>query len=399
MSGRQIRSGSPGNLARLIFFTGIALMFIMPGWVAAQTDLSGTQPPSYTQVTVTGVTLDPGTFETGDIGTINIEVTNTGTQSVTIHRATMYDPDIQLLTTSTYDSVGAIGAGNKMNFQFTVKADVPEGIYYPVFSLEFQDVGSLRYPVKMEVNDAPVVLSVQDKPDTFVKGQKSVVTLSLSNLRTDTVKNILIHPSGQNVEIIPQDTVIDHLDPGQTANLNFNLTPSVPTAVTFAARYLNGPNTHKVNLTLPILFSLDKTQADPVISNIVVASDAGAIKITGDITNSGLQNANSVTVTTGAPAVPVDPYKIYAVGLLKPDDFSSFEITVSSDSPDSVPVVASFKDQDGNIYNRTIFADVSSVKNPKSSNTGSLIPWVIVGVLAVCVGLVIGYQYWKTRKH
>ena len=122
------------------------------------------------------------------------------------------DPDIELLTTSTYDSVGALGAGNKMNFQFTVKADVTEGIYYPVFSLEFQDVGSLRYPVKLEVRDSPVVLSVQDKPDTFVPGQKSVVTLSLSNLRTNTVKNILIHPSGKNIVIIPQDIVIDHLD-------------------------------------------------------------------------------------------------------------------------------------------------------------------------------------------
>jgi hypothetical protein len=399
MSRRQIEAGHPGNLPRLIILAGIALMFIMPGWVAAQTELTGTQAPSYTQVTVTDVTLDPGTFETGDIGTINIEVTNTGTQSVTVHRATMYDPDIELLTTSTYDSVGAIGAGNKMNFQFTVKADVPEGIYYPVFSLEFQDVGSLRYPVKLEVNDAPVVLSVQDKPDTFVQGQKSVVALSLGNLRTDTVKNILIHPSGQNVEIIPQDTVIDHLDPGQTANLNFNITPSAPTAVTFAARYLNGPNTHRVNLTLPIVFAVDKTQADPVISNIVTGTEGGDIKITGDITNSGLQNANSVTVTAGAPAIPVDPYKIYAVGLLKPDDFSSFEITVSSDSPDNVPIVASFKDQDGNVYNRTIFADISSVKNPKSSETGSVLPWVIVGVLAICVGLVIGYQYWKTRKH
>jgi hypothetical protein len=398
MSGRQKRSGTPGNLARMIFLIGIALMVILPSAVLAQTDLT-TPAPSYTQVTVTGVTLDPGTFAPGDIGTINVEVTNTGTQSVTVHRATMYDPDISLLTTSTYDSVGALGAGNKMNFQFTVKADVPEGIYYPVFSLEFQDVGSLRYPVKMEVNNAPVVLSVQNKPDTYVQGQKSVVALSLGNLRTDTVKNILIHPSGQNVDIIPQDTVIDHLDPGQTSNLNFNLTPSAPTTVTFEARYLNGPNTHNVTLTLPVVFAVDKTQADPVISNIVLASEPGDIKITGDITNSGLQNANSVTVTAGPPAIPIDPFKIYAVGLLKPDDFSSFEITVSSDSPDMVPVIASFKDQDGNVYTRTITADISQVKNPKSSNTGSIVPWVIVGVLAICVGLVIGYQYWKTRKH
>jgi hypothetical protein len=384
------------------FLVILAILFVLPCGAMAQTDATGsagTQAPSYTQVTVSSVTLDPGTFATGDIGTINVEVTNTGTQSVTLHRATMYDPSIQLLTTSTYDSIGALGAGNKMNFQFTVKADVPEGIYYPVFSLEFQDVGSLRYPVKLEVKDAPVVLSVQDKPDTFVQGQKSVVTLSLSNLRTNTVKNVLIHPSGPGVDIIPQDIVIDHLDPGQTVNLNFNLTPSGPTTVDFVASYLNGPNTHNVTLSLPIVFNTDKTQADPVISNIVSAQESGYIKITGDVTNSGLQNANSVTVTAGAPAIPVDPYKIYAVGLLKPDDFSSFEITVSADSPDQVPVIVSFKDQDGNVYSRSIVADISQVRNPKSANTGSFIPWAIVGIIAVAVGLVIGYQYWKTRKH
>jgi hypothetical protein len=399
MTIREVRSRHSKKHPVLIFLIIVALLFLLPSWAMAQTDLTGTQAPSYTQVTVTGVTLDPGTFAKGDVGTINIEVTNTGTQSVTIHRATMYDPDIQLVTTSTYDSVGALGAGNKMNFQFTVKADVPEGIYYPVFSLEFQDIGFLRYPVKMEVNDAPVVLSVQDKPDTFVQGQKGVVVLSLSNLRTNTVKNILIHPSGQNVEIIPQDTVIDSLNPGQTANLNFNLTPSAPTTVSFVARYLNGPNTHNVTLTLPIVFTVNKMRADPVISNIVLAQEPGDIKITGDITNSGLENANSVTVTAGAPAIPVDPYKVYAVGLLKPDDFSSFEITVSSDSPDMVPVIASFKDQDGNVYIRTITADISQVKQPKSANAGSIVPWVIVGILAICVGLAIGYQYWKTRKH
>ncbi|HVP94414.1 MAG TPA: hypothetical protein VMS89_04500 [Methanoregulaceae archaeon] len=374
------------------------MLLVLPAGVMAQAD-AVTQAPAYSQVTVSGVTLDPGTFFTGDTGTINVEVTNTGTQSVTVHRATVYDSDIRLISMSTYDSVGSIGAGNKMNFQFTVRADVPEGIYYPVFSLEFQDTGYLRYPLKLEVNDAPVVLSVQDKPDTFVQGQKSVVTLSLSNLRTDTVKNILIHPSGQNVDVIPQDIVIDHLDPGQNVNLNFNLTASGPTTVNFDARYLNGPNTHRITLSLPVVFNTDKTQADPVISNVIAAQETGNIKITGDITNSGLQNANSVTVTAGPPAVPVDPYKIYAVGLLKPDDFSSFEITVSSDSPDNVPVIASFKDQDGNVYTRSIIADISQVKNPKSSNTGSVIPWVIVGILAVCVGLVIGYQYWKTRNH
>ncbi len=313
--------------------------------MAAPTDTSGSTAtslsPAYTQVTVSDVSVNPGTFATGDEGTITVVVQNTGTQSVTIRRATLYDRDITLLSTTTYDSVGSIGAGNKIPFTFTVKADVPEGIYYPVFSLEFQDTGFLRYPVKLEVKNSPVVLSITDKPDTFVPGKKSVVTLSLSNLRTNAIKNVIVSPNASGIEIIPQNIVINSLEPGQTVKLPFSITPKSPADIDFEAVYLNGPNTHQVGLTLPIQFNDDKTQADPVISNIVSAPDGNHIRITGDVTNSGLQDAKSVTVTAGSPAIPVDPFKVYAVGLLKPDDFSSFELTVSPESPDEVPVIVS----------------------------------------------------------
>ena len=378
--------------------------------LAASTDTSGSTTtsgsvtttslsPAYTQVTVSDVTLDPGTFATGDEGTITVIVQNTGTQSVTIRRATLYDRDITLVSTTTYDSVGSIGAGNKMPFTFTVKADVPEGIYYPVFSLEFQDTGFLRYPVKLEVKNSPVVLSVTDKPDTFVPGKKSVVTLSLSNLRTNAIKNVIVSPNVSDIEIIPQNIVINTLDPGQTVKLPFSITPKSPTDIDFEAVYLNGPNTHQVGLILPIDFNNDKTQADPVISNIVSAPDGNHIRITGDVTNSGLQDAKSVTVTAGSPAIPVDPFKVYAVGLLKPDDFSNFELTVSSESPDEIPVIVSYKDQDGNIYSRSIAADISLARTPKNNSSMSNAPWIIVGIIAVIVVLAVGYQYIRTRKH
>jgi hypothetical protein len=378
--------------------------------LAASTDTSGSTTtsgsvtttslsPAYTQVTVSDVTLDPGTFATGDVGTITVIVQNTGAQSVTIRRATLYDSDIALVSTTTYDSVGSIGAGNKMPFTFTVKADVPEGIYYPVFSLEFQDTGFLRYPVKLEVKNSPVVLSVTDKPDTFVSGKKSVVTLSLSNLRTNAIKNVIVSPNVSDIEIIPQNIVINTLDPGQTVKLPFSITPKSPTDIDFEAVYLNGPNTHQVGLILPVKFNNDKTQADPVISNIVSAADGNHIRITGDVTNSGLQDAKSVTVTAGSPGIPVDPFKVYAVGLLKPDDFSNFELTVSSESPDQIPVIVSYKDQDGNVYSRSIAADISLARTPKSNGSMSNAPWIIVGIIAVIVVLAIGYQYNRTRKY
>ena len=370
--------------------------------MAAPTDTSGSTAtslsPAYTQVTVSDVSVNPGTFATGDEGTITVVVQNTGTQSVTIRRATLYDRDITLLSTTTYDSVGSIGAGNKIPFTFTVKADVPEGIYYPVFSLEFQDTGFLRYPVKLEVKNSPVVLSITDKPDTFVPGKKSVVTLSLSNLRTNAIKNVIVSPNASGIEIIPQNIVINSLEPGQTVKLPFSITPKSPADIDFEAVYLNGPNTHQVGLTLPIQFNDDKTQADPVISNIVSAPDGNHIRITGDVTNSGLQDAKSVTVTAGSPAIPVDPFKVYAVGLLKPDDFSSFELTVSPESPDEVPVIVSYKDQDGNMYSRSTAADISQARTPKSSSSMSYIPWIIVGIIAIIVVFVIGYQYTKRRK-
>ncbi|MCX6700725.1 MAG: hypothetical protein NTV68_12540 [Methanomicrobiales archaeon] len=371
--------------------------------LAAPTDTSGSATttflsPAYTQVTVSDLTLDPGTFATGDEGTITVVVQNTGTQSVTIRRATLYDKDITLVSTTTYDSVGSIGAGNKMPFTFTVKADVPEGIYYPVFSLEFQDTGYLRYPVKLEVKNSPVVLSITDKPDTFVAGKKSIVTLSLSNLRTNAIKNVIVSPNASDIEIIPQNIVINSLDPGQTVKLPFSITPKSPNDIDFEAVYLNGPNIHQVGLILPIQFNNDKTQADPVISNIVSAPDGNHIRITGDVTNSGLQDAKSVTVASGSPAIPVDPFKVYAVGLLKPDDFSSFELTVSSESPDEVPVIVSYKDQDGNMYSRSIAADISLAKTPKNNSSMSNAPWIIVGIIAVIVVLAIGYRYIRTRK-
>ena len=379
-------------------FTAMAASVDTSGSGATSGSTTTTLSPAFTQVTVSDVTIDPGTFATGDEGTIAVTVQNTGTQSVTIRRATLSDGDITLLSDTTYDSVGSIGAGNKMPFTFTVRADVPEGIYYPVFSLEFQDTGFLRYPVKLEVKNSPVVLSVTDKPDTFVQGKKSIVTLSLSNLRTNEIKNVIITPNASNADIIPQNIVINTLKPGQTVNLPFNITPKTPIDIEFTAVYLNGPNSHQVGLILPILFNNDKTQADPVISNIVSAADGNDIRITGDVTNSGLQDAKSVTVTAGNPAIPVDPFKVYAVGLLKPDDFSSFELTVSPDSPNVVPIIVSYKDQDGNVYTRSIAADISLAKTPKGNATTSYIPWIIVGIIAIVVAGVIGYQYMRRRK-
>jgi hypothetical protein len=369
------------------------------------------------QITVTNVTVDPGVFYSGDIGTITVEVANTGTESVSVHRATMYDNDIQLLSTSTYDSVGSIGAGNSHKFTFTVQADVPEGIYYPVFSLDLQPTGYLRYPVTVQVKDSPVILAIQDKPDTFVPGKKSIVTLSVNNMRTDTIKNIIVTPAGTDADIIPTSAVIGSLGPGMSDNIQFSITPQTPATLEFNASFLNGINVHHTAISIPIAFNPDKTRADPVINNIVVTPEGSGYKATGDITNAGLQNANSVTLTVDSPAKPVDPYKEYAVGLLKPDDFSSFELTFSAAGATQVPLIIHWKDENGNLYADTTMIDLRSTGTGSSNGSsassrgggGGLFGprqgssftfpwlWLIGGAAVVIAGFVIWRKYRKRR--
>jgi len=81
-----------------------------------------------------------------------------------------------------------------------------------------------------------------------------------------------------------------------------------------------------------------------------VITEGGHYKVTGDVTNAGLEDAKSVLVTSGSPAVPVDPFRVYVVGSLEPDDFSGFEVTFTAEDADFVPLLIYYKDDDG--YNR-----------------------------------------------
>ena len=146
---------------------------------------------------------------------------------------------------------------------------------------------------------------------------------------------------------------------------------------------------HTVNLDVPITFGADKKQANPVISNVKVKNDAGTYHITGDVNNAGLETANTVMVTSLAPAVPQDPFKTYVVGALKPDDFGSFEVTFSTTNAESVPLQLSYKDADGNVY--TSLQDVkisASVAGAASAGTGlPLIPIIAaIVIIAVFIG-------------
>ncbi len=346
-------------------------------------------------VTVTSFTLDPPVLMRGDEGILTVTVQNTGPDAVAISHARLYADKVVVLS-DPYPSVGDIGAGNAKQFAFTVRADAPDGTYYPKFVLEFRDDGSLRYPIPVRVESTGVQAAVAAEPDTFSEGREADVAVQVGNPRSTAVTGVRIVPEGTGFTAVPSSAFIGTLEPDGAARVLFNITPQEPTNLTFRVFYRNGQNAHETVLTLPVAFGSDKRRADPVLTNIEVLQEGSIYRVTGDVTNAGLESARSVIITSADPAVPTDPYRVYVVGTLDPDDFSSFEVTFGTiGNVSEVPLVVEYRDEDGNLY--TARSTIALENSTATAGEGGS-PVVPIAIVAVVLIVAAGAGYYLLRR-
>ncbi|HII76874.1 MAG TPA: hypothetical protein HA264_07565 [Methanolinea sp.] len=371
----------------LLFFIAVMVVFLPVSAVEQQTAAA--------QVMVTNVTLDPQVFMVDDTGTVTVEVINNGAQSVAISRVTMYDEKIRI-ESRAYDTTMYLGAGNRMTFTFTVTTTVPDGIYYPVFSMDFRDAGYLRYPVKLQVQDKPLKVSILSKPDVFTSGKKEQVEVLIGNPRDNGVSGVIVYPMGEGIEASPSSIFIGMIAPDQSQKVTFSITPHQTTILEIHVDYMNGINPHAEVIQFPIGIGKSKTRADPILSNIQVEKSGKTYSITGDVNNAGLEVANAVVISTGDSVVPVDPYRKYVVGTLQPDDFSAFEVTFTAEGTDKVPVEVSYKDNDGNLYTTMTIIDIPVTK-PGAQETEGM-PLMMIAVILVCAAVIGGIVWFSWRK-
>jgi hypothetical protein len=385
------------NPSRIII--GLLLLFsVIPG-----TAVAFSTPESIVaggNVYISDAVYDPGVFFTGDTGTVTIYVTNgNSNQSVVVNHATIGDKDIRLIS-NPYDTTANIGPLQTRTFIFSLATDAFEGTYYPTFSLSFRDADSLYYRAMVKVDNSPLELTVIDKPDTFTQGKKGTINLQVANPRKNNVTNVALEVAGEGISATPEMAFIGDLGAGEKVPVNFTITPEKPTTVLLTLNYDNGDNLHKVTTEIPVIFGVNKKQADPVISNVQVKTDAGVFHVTGDVNNAGLETANTVMVTSLAPAVPQDPYKTYVVGALKPDDFGSFEVTFTAGPGNtSIPVQLSYKDADGNIYTSVQDVKISTSGVTASQTAGSSSNMLPVAAAIVIVLIFVGgWVYYLKRN-
>lgn len=345
--------------------TGIILLLAI-SCIAATVLAATSAEDAASYVSVNKVTVEPATFMPDDAGTITVDISNGGTAPVAIYRAEILSQDIKVLNYQTYDSVGAIGPGTTMQFTFRIKPEVEDGMYFPMFYLDFTDAGSLRYPVPLEVDSTPVTVSVVSAPASFSSGTKEQVVLSVSNPRNNAVNSVTAIPGGDGIRSTQSSVFIGTLEPDEEKKATFEITAERDTTMAFDVSYRNGNNLHHLVLEMPVTVGEGGTAAEMVVNNVEVVQAGSTFTLSGDVTNAGLRDAKSVKVTVDSPAVPVDPNPVYVIGALEPDDFSSFEVTCTVRDISSIPLIIQYRDKDGKVFEDRVNISIRSTAVPAS---------------------------------
>jgi hypothetical protein len=352
---------------------GIILLFLIISLLLAQ-NASGQVASSdeLYEAHVTSVTIDPETFFPYDTGTVTVQMSNSGNQTVSLSHPDILGNNVKLLNSEAYNTVVRLGPGNTMTYSFLISMNPPEGTYFPLFTVSVIGGKSISYPFKIEVDSKNLSASIVNKPDNFSIGKPDTVNLSIVNRRDGTLKNILITPAGNGINVIPMQAFISTLSAGSSEEIPFQVTPNPGSdkELHFHITYQNGNNERVMDVILPINIGEDKTAVVPVINNVAVVNQGSYYHLTGNVNNAGVTDAMSLVVTVEAPARAVEPYSEYAVGTLTSGDYSSFELTFTASNLSSVPLQVQWKDADGNTFSTVKNLDLRSVTSG-GTTTGS----------------------------
>lgn len=361
------------------------------------TPVAGEQKAS---VMITGYQVSPEALMYNDIGTVTVTVKNMeAVQSVRILEASLLEREIKVLS-DPYVSIGSLGPGESLNLSFTIKAGYTDGIYYPRLLLEAENAENIRYQIPVKIDSTPLTIGVKEIPEEIVKGERTEIKLAVGNPRPNTVTGVKIVAADENM--IPSEVFMGTLSSDETKVASFNFTPQTRGVhtLTFSLEFKNGDNPHSAALSIPLNVTESKKSAELILTGIELESTLrmSVYKITGDINNAGLEEARSVVmkVGEGAGIEAVDPYKAYFVGLLSPDDFSSFELDVKVDETvTKVPLLIEYKDDEGNLFSTTEYISIERHQTTSSKE----LPVSMIALLVVIALLIIGVvaYSWKRR--
>jgi hypothetical protein len=357
-------------MKKLSIIISIFVLLLLATTASAADTTSTTAQDAASLVYVSSAKIDPEVFYPYEQGTITVTLMNSGTSSIGLSNPDIMSDKVHIMNKDSWNTMSFIGPGSTITYSFLVKVDPPDGTYFPLFTVGTQNAGSIHYPLIIKVDSADIQASISQKPDTFARSTKDTVNVSIINPRAAAIKNIIITPSGEGIDVSPSQKYVSVLNGQNSVEIPFSVTPDQDTNLTFHISYQNGDNDHSTDVILPIVLGDNKKAAIPIVNNVELTSAGSSYTLKGDINNAGLTDAKSMVVTVGTPAIAAEPYAQYAIGSLAADDFSSFEITFTTTDLSSVPLVITWKDKDGNSFSRT--KNLNLRTSSGSSSTGTV---------------------------
>lgn len=379
-------NGSKGQILMRVLYFLILLAGIIGSTVASTSDIQ-----------VIDHEIDPSVLIPGDLAEVTVTIKNTGNSSVTLDEAKLYGIIDQIeVVRNRHGSLGDIGSGNFRNFTFTIKAVGEEGVFYPKFVLSYWTSGAdLRYIIPVEVDETDITAAIIEKPDSFPPDKEETVKIRIGNPRENELNGIVIEPEGDGVYFSPETSFIGKIQKNNYSDVSFDIRAIDDSEIIFNIYYRNGINQHSFQLPFNIDAGTGKKHAELVINNVEIKNSGSYQTITGEVYNTGLEDAVSVVMTTGGEVKAVDPYRFDVVGLLEPDDSSSFTLTFLTENAESVEIIGLFKDTDGNEYVSSMDVELISSAALTGSSKEEIPSYImlVIAVIAIIVGVVI-YRSW-----
>ena len=381
---------SSSCLKFLLVTAVLAMVFVSAGSAAV------TEPSCDVSLTLTPSTLMPG--ETGQLVVV---LQNTGETPLTIYKIAITDSwDVVSVTHPALKTLGSIGVDKSMTLTFPITANEKEGTFYPSLSIELLGNGQytfIKYPFAVTVDSKSVSLSVVERPEYFEPDTTQVVGLSIGNLRSNQIDSVTVTASGDGVSCEEGMVFAGSLTPGASKDVFLTVITSENTkAINLDVSYKNGPNWHTDTITIPVEGGELRTGAELFINNIEITTGVTHTTITGDVNNAGLSTAKGLVVSLdGAEAV--QPYPVFVVGSLDTDGLSEFELTFVNPEADSIELIFTYKDENGNTYVQSETASLSAVQ-PAGTGFSSAGNPLAAGIAVVLLILIIGgavFLVWK----
>ena len=381
---------------KLLFATAvIALVFIGAGSAATITE------PSYS---IQSLTVTPGTLLPGESGQLQFTIQNAGLTPLVIDKISVTDSEnVISVKHPAITSLGAIGAGKSLTITLPISAKDVDGTFYPTLYVDFKYDSAtnlqytyLKYPFAVTVDSKSVSLSVTERPEVFEPDTTQIVGLSIGNLRANQIDSVVVTASGEGVSCEEGMVFAGAIAPGASSDVFLTVITSEKTeSINLDVSYKNGANWHTDTLTIPVEGGELKTGAELFVNNIEITSGASYTTITGDVNNAGLQTAKGLVVSLNG-AEPLQPYPVFVVGSLDADGLSEFELTFTNPESDSLDLIFTYKDDNGNTYVQEETVSISAVQSAGSAVSGG--NPVAAGIAVVLLILIVGgavFLIWK----